>query len=267
MTLPLTWITAFIDLPAVGYAESEAFWVHVLGGRLSDRRGPQGEWVTVLPEAGEPYVRLQKVFSGPGGVHLDLHVAPGAVDAAADEALRLGAGLRHREDEWVVLTSPGGLSFCVTPWSGGRELPPLRDGLGGAGGPHRLEQVCLDIPPSRYEREVRFWADLTGWGLEPDEGNEFRGLPRPAGMPLRLLLQRRDDDEPAVVTAHPDFACADRDALTPAHEAAGARYLSRFEGWTQMAAPGGHVYCLTRRSPTAPPYPQEQAAGSPARAG
>lgn len=253
MALPLTWITAFLDLPAEGYAAAEAFWLRVLGGRLSPRRGSQLEWVTVRPDRGEPYVRLQRVFRGPGGVHLDLHVAPGGVRAAADEAVALGAAVRHDETDWVVLTSPGGFPFCVNPWPGGTELPPLQ---GGPGGPHRLEQVCLDIPPGVYDREVAFWAGLTGWELEPDRGNEFRGLPRPAGLPLRLLLQRRDDEEPAVVTAHLDFACADRDALTPVHEAAGARRLSRFENWTQLEAPAGHVYCLTRRSPTAPPYPR-----------
>lgn len=253
MALPLTWITAFVDLPADGYAESEAFWVRVLEGRLSPRRGEREEWVTVVPGRGAPYVRLQKVFRGPGGVHLDLHVAPGGVAAATEEAVGLGARVQHREAEQVVLTSPGGFPFCVNPSAGGAGLPPLQ---AGPGGPHRLEQVCLDIPPAGYDREVAFWAAVTGWELEPDRGDEFRGLPRPAGLPLRLLLQRRDDDDPAVVTAHLDFACADRDALVPVHEAAGARSLSRFENWTQLEAPGGHVYCLTRRPPTAPPYPR-----------
>jgi hypothetical protein len=252
MALPILWTSAFIDLPADGYEEAEAFWLRVLGGRLSDRRGERGEFVTFLPPAGEPYVRAQKVFDGPGGVHLDLQVAPAEIFTAAEAAVELGASVRTSSDDLVVLTSPGGFPFCVNAWEGGHDLPPLLEGPGGA---HRLEQVCLDIPPAGYDREVEFWAALTGWELEPDHGDEFRGLPRPAGLPVRLLLQRTADESRPVVTAHLDFACADRDALLPVHLGLGAANPRRFEAWTVLDAPGGHVYCLTRRSPTAPPFP------------
>jgi hypothetical protein len=69
-------------------------------------------------------------------------------------------------------------------------------------------------------------------------------------MPVRLLLQRRDgaaaDDR---VTAHVDFACADRDRVTDLHVARGARVVGTFPFWTVMADPTGRRYCLTKRDP------------------
>jgi hypothetical protein len=67
-------------------------------------------------------------------------------------------------------------------------------------------------------------------------------------MPLRLLLQRRDDsDGPA--RAHLDLACDDVDVLVGRHVELGATTIERFERWTSMADPAGLAYCITSRDP------------------
>jgi len=73
---------------------------------------------------------------------------------------------------------------------------------------------------------------------------------RPAGIPYAFLLQRLDDDQPAV-TAHLDLACEDRDAVAARHEEWGAEVVRRTHGWTVMRDPAGMTYCNTGRRPGA----------------
>jgi hypothetical protein len=65
-------------------------------------------------------------------------------------------------------------------------------------------------------------------------------------MPLRLLLQRLDDEQ-YTVTAHLDLACEDRDTEAARHLGLGARPVRRTEHWTTLRDPAGRGYCLTRR--------------------
>jgi hypothetical protein len=121
-----------------------------------------------------------------------------------------------------------------------------------AGDPGRrsvVDQVCLDIPAGRYDDECAFWAALTGWRRTgQEEDNEFDRLARPGGIPYAVLLQRLDDEQPAV-TAHLDLACDDRDAETTRQQALGAEQVRRTPGWTVMRDPVGLVYCNTGRAP------------------
>jgi hypothetical protein len=243
--MQIRWLTVFLDLPDDGTGNTdraESFWSTVTGTRLSTRRGSAAEFATLLPPDGDAYLRVQRVRAGTGGCHLDLHVDRAAMDAAATEAVALGARERFRDDDVIVLDSPGGFPFCFVWWDNERTVP---EPVGGA----RLDQLCVDAPPRLFEAEAEFWAALTGW--EPRSGSrpEFRSLVRPAGIPVRLLFQRRDDDGGGAVTGHVDFACADRAALAERHTAAGARTVATFPHWTTMADPTGRPYCLTARDP------------------
>jgi hypothetical protein len=51
------------------------------------------------------------------------------------------------------------------------------------------------------------------------------------------------------VTAHVDFACANRDQVADLRVARGARVADTFSFWTVMADPTGRQYCLTKRDP------------------
>lgn len=248
--MSIRWLTVFLDLPAAAFEADVRFWLQVTDSELSARRGPDGQFATVLPSLGDAYLRVQRVQAGPGGHHLDLHVDRAAESLAevATRAQALGARVQHVEDGLTVLASPGGFTFCLVPWDGERVVPePVRL---DAGGLNRLDQLCLDIPPDRFDAEGRFWSSLTGWDRRSSRLPEFAYLERPPELPVRILLQRREQaGANDAVTAHLDLACSDVPALTERHIAAGARVLARFPYWTAMADPAGRPYCLTSRDP------------------
>lgn len=244
------WLTVFVDFPAAGFGPGIAFWRAVTGSGLSAFRGPGGDFATLLPPAGDAYLRVQRVLAGDGGYHLDLHV-DGSLDAAAGRAVALGAAVRHREaGEVIVADSPGGFTFCLVRWEGERVVPPP-SAIGGSG-VSRVDTLCLDIPPELFAGESAFWAALTGQAPRalPVPGFSYLTGPAGAGMPVRLLLQRLDEAGPGQrVRGHVDFGCTDRDATVAWHAARGARVTGSFPHWTVLADPAGHEYCLVGRAP------------------
>jgi hypothetical protein len=248
--MSIRWLTIFFDLPSSGFDPATEFWLRVTGGECSPWRGPAGEFATVLPPTGDAYVRFQRVLDGAGGCHLDLHVdlAQESLAEVADRAVTLGAQVRHVEAGLTVLDSPGGFGFCLVSWDGEATVPsPIRSETGSA---YRLDQLCLDIPPDRFAAEGRFWSSLTGWELRTGSRPEFQSLERPAGIPVRLLLQRRAQAEPhEPVSAHVDVACDDVRAVCESQVAAGAQVAAEFAHWTAMTDPIGRPYCLTGRDP------------------
>jgi len=253
------WITIFLDFPVGAFADGVAFWRQVTRYGLSPYRGPAAEFATLLPPDGDAYLRVQRVGSGAGGCHLDLHVdtaAESLADATA-RAVSLGAIVRHAQDGLVIADSPGGFTFCLVHWENESAVPAPVE-LGDAG-VSRADQLCLDIPPAGFGRECAFWSELTGCAHRGGSRPEFAWLVRPEGIPVRLLLQRLDEAAPGQrVTGHVDFACADRRRLAGAHAVAGARVLGEFDNWTVLADPTGREYCLTARDPRTgrlPPSP------------
>ena len=238
------WLTAFLDTPEDLAPRTEAFWCAVSGSVLSARRGPRGEFTTLLPGDGDPYLKAQVVVqSPPGGLHLDVHTDD--VRALAARVEELGASASYHELGYVVCGSPGGLTFCLVghpgaavptpqPWPSGRSI---------------VDQVCLDVPPSRWESEGAFWSALTGWELtDHDPDDEFARLTRAPGSPLQVLLQRLDDEQP-VVTGHLDLAADDRAAEVARHVDLGATVVREGRGWTTLRDPAGRDYCVTDRRP------------------
>jgi hypothetical protein len=244
------WLTLFLDFPAEAFDAGAAFWRGVTSSDLSPFRGETGEFATLLPPDGDAYLRVQRIAGGSGGCHLDLHADPaaGTVDQAAERAVALGATVRHASEGLVIMGSPGGFTFCLVRWHGEHTVP--RPARLDSGGSSRADQLSLDIPPDAFERECQFWAALTGWDLRSGSRPEFAYLDRPAKMPIRLLLQRRDHADPLdQVTGHVDFACATRELLAARHAASGARIVSASRHWTTLADPTGRLYCLTARNP------------------
>jgi hypothetical protein len=235
MSASPAWIQVFLDTPVDAFEEAIAFWSAVTGWTRSERRGEEGQFLTLLPPAGAAYLKVQAV-DGPAGVHLDLDSADRPVTVA--RALELGATPAWTYHDVEVMRSPGGLVFCHTLVDGEPSL--VRDGS------TVLDQVCLDIPAARWETEVAFWSGLTG--REPQEGAlpEFFRLVEHGA--LRLLLQRLGEPD-GPVRAHPDLATRDRSADTDRHVALGARVVAVHGFWTVLRAPGGQVYCLTDRDP------------------
>ena len=242
--IDIRWAWLFLDTPRPDAARSWAFWSAVTGWRLSAARGDASEFATLRPARGDAWLKVQAVDDGPGGIHLDLDVDD--VAAAASEAERLGARrIGVIGEAVVILRSPGGMTFCLTPWHG--DADQVRDGAAEI-----VDQVCLDCPDDVHDAEVAFWAALTGWTWADVDEPELSVLRRPAGIPFRLLFQRLGEPT-GPVRAHADLACSDRGASLARHLAAGARVLEVRADWTVLADPVGRVYCLTDRSPTAPP--------------
>ena len=242
--MTVRWVTAFLDTAEESAESSEAFWSRVTGYRLSPRRGERGEFATLLPPSGDAHLRVQRVFqSAPGGLHLDLHTDD--VRGLAARAEDLGASASYLDLGYVVCGSPGGMTFCVVGHPGECRAPAAT----WPGGRSAVDQVCLDIPPSRWDEECAFWSGLTGWELtDEDPDDEFRRLTRAPGLALQLLLQRLDDEQ-SVVTAHLDLACDDPAAEARRHVALGAREVHGGRGWTTLLDPTGRAYCVTRRVP------------------
>lgn len=233
---PAAWIHLFLDTPAAEFDEAVEFWAAVTGCRPSDRRGEHGQFLTLQPTSGPPWLTMQAVDQ-PAGVHLDLDSTDRA--SSTDRALALGATTSWTYHDVEVMNSPGGLTFCQTLLDGDPSLQ--RDGS------TILDQVCLDIPSDAWEVEVAFWRDLTGRDLEQGLRPEFAFL-GDEGRP-RILLQRLDDTG-GTVRAHPDLASADRTSDVRRHLGLGAVVLDEHDRWTVLTAPAGQVYCLTDRDPT-----------------
>ncbi|MFF9816018.1 VOC family protein [Streptomyces sp. NPDC014006] len=234
------WTYAFVDRPAEVLDRACAFWTAATGTRLSPARGERGEFTTLLPDDGaDACLKAQGVAAGPGGAHLDFAVAD--VPEFVASALRLGARVEAEHEGWAVLRSPAGQLFCAVPWHGERRRPPVVHGS-------RLDQVCLDVPPSAHDAEVAFFgALLPRWTSRPGSRPEFHVIAPPDGLPVRILLQRLGEERPA--SAHLDMACADRAATRARHEQLGATVVSAGAHWTVMRDPAGGLYCLTARDP------------------
>jgi Glyoxalase-like domain len=234
------WMWAFLDLPEDGFEDAVRFWCTVTRSSLSAPRGSRGQFATLLPDRGEPWVKVQRLDEGPR-VHVDLDVE-GPLSPARDEVVALGGTVVLEHDDVVVCRSPGGFTFCLTTRAPGESAGgQVRSGSGGL-----LDQVCLDIPRRWYEAEVAFWSALTGWERYDDQPDEFERLRRDPRLPLQVLLQRLDDED-GPVRAHVDFASADMAAEVAHHVQAGARVVGPGRGWTVLDAPGGLRYCVTAR--------------------
>jgi hypothetical protein len=237
--MSIRWTYAFIDRPAGLADRTRAFWTAVTDTRASEPRGEQGEFVTLLPDGADPCVKVQGSAAGDGGAHLDF--CADDVPEFVASALRLGAAVVAGHDGWSVLRSPAGQLFCAVPWHGEAARPPVVRGS-------RLDQVCLDLPPSSYDTEVAFWSGLLpDWESLPGSLPEFHVVKPPSGLPVRILLQRLGEERP--VSAHLDLACAGIDTTRADHERLGATLVSPGAHWTVMRDPAGGVYCLTGRDP------------------
>lgn len=239
----LRWITAFLDLPEDSFEDGTAFWQGVTGSTLSAPRGERGEFATLIPRDGDPYLKVQRIKDGPAKIHLDLHTQD--VAGFVEHATGLGASVQ-KQGEYVVMTSPGGFTFCVVdhPTGGSRATP-----VPWWGGLSLVDQVCLDMPSSVHDHEFEFWTRLTGWEHLGGRFREFSTLERPAGQTLRLLLQRLDAAD-GPVRAHLDLSSADPVAEVVRHRSLGAEHVREHSRWTVLRDPAGLEYCVTERDPT-----------------
>lgn len=244
----VSWISAFLDLPAGDFQRGTTFWSALTGYSVSPARGDHGEFATLVPTDGDDYLRVQRLGEGSARLHLDLHVEDPS--AATVEALALGARELARPDGpegYVVLASPGGFVFCLVSRSAFRVPPPATwPGVRRS----RVYQVSLDLPGDGYDTELAFWVGLLQGRPEPSVRRpEFSWLRQPGpDVPLAVLVQRLDRRD-GPVSAHFDVGSPDRVAETERHLALGASVLTVEEFWTVLRDPTGMAYCITDRDP------------------
>lgn len=238
----IRWVHAFLDRPARKLDVAVEFWSAVTG--TVGRPQPEPGFVGLHSELGDDWLEVQGVLDGPGGVHLDLSVDD--VKDFAERATAAGASVVADHGFWQILGSPAGLAFCVVPWKGQKRRP--RPFVGPDGGLSRVHQVCLDLPPSRFEAEVAFWTELTGWSLDTSGLPVFSRLQPEWLVPIRILLQRLDEERQA--SAHLDVSSSNVPATRAWHESLGASFVGEWPYWTTMTDPVGGTYCLTRGDPT-----------------
>lgn len=235
------WVTAYLDFPEASYDEAVAFWQQVSGTSVSPSRGDSGEFATLLPTAGDPWLRAQRLGDGPARIHLDVHAA----DPAALRRRVTDLGANPVADRGhTVHTSPGGLVFCVV---GER----LREPPEPRAWPHlsRVDQVCIDIPEARFDDEAAFWAALLDRPRRASTNPEFAWLPRGHDDWPEVLLQRCGFEGP--VRAHLDIACdaENREAEVERILGLGAWFVRRTDDWTTLRDPAGLEFCVTDRDP------------------
>ena len=219
------WLTAFLDRPASRVGAAVDFWTRVTGTTRSPVRGERGEFATFRPDPddGDAYLRVQTVLDGPGGGHLDVHVADPL--ATVPRAVDLGAGVRWL-DGYATLISPAGLRWCLVPERGVagstllRPAPVRRDD----GVRSLVDQLCLDVPPAAFETECAFWTAFTGWPLRAGPSPQVAVLDGPEALPLRLALRKlAADPVDGVAGCHLDLATSDVEREVARHLGWGAR--------------------------------------------
>lgn len=243
--MEIVWAAAFADVAAAEFDAAARFWTAVTGATLGTLTGNADEFVPLIRPDEDPYVYLQRTArpAGQAGWHFDLFVDEHA--AAVHKAQQLGAQQHYDGGGYVAMATPAGQPFCLV--DGKRYIRRPQPVVWPDGHQSLLDQVCFDIPPAQFDAEFEFWTALTGWERVTTDHREFERLARPAGHPLRILLQRMEEPEP--IRAHIDFSCDDVPAEVARHKALGAQVVRRTEGWTTLRDPIGLLYCITRRVP------------------
>jgi hypothetical protein len=246
MTTPVSWIHAFVDLPEPLLAAGLRFWAAASGWPVGRPWRDHPEFHSLEPPDGDAYLHVQRI-GGPPRVHMDLVVAAdSSVDDERDRHLDLGAVAGERHRWWQVMTSPGGLPYCLVD---GRDRTRPGPTTWPDGHRSRLVQVCVDVPSAGFEAELGFWRDATGWPEETSRFPEFARLTSPTTAPIGFLLQRLGPAEDGPVRLHLDLGTDNRGAEVERLCAVGAEIVDDARPWIVLRDPTGLPLCVTPRPP------------------
>jgi len=105
--------TVVIDCAEADYEKGAAFWSAALGRPLVDRDERFSSVRGRLGGEGAPYLGFQRVPTVERAIHLDIETDDVAAEVARLE--RLGARVKARIRNHVVMEAPSGHAFCVVP--------------------------------------------------------------------------------------------------------------------------------------------------------
>jgi hypothetical protein len=246
MPAPVPWIHAFVDLPEPLLSAGLGFWTAVTGWPPGQPWSDHPEFHSIEPPDGDAYLHVQRIGGAPR-VHLDLVVAAGvAVDDERARHADLGAVAGERHLWWQVMSSPGGLAYCLVAERHRARPGPV---IWPDGHRSRVAQVCVDIPAARFDAERDFWSGATGWPEESARSPEFARLTPPETSPMAFLLQRLGPGADGLVRMHLDLGTDDRAAEVERVRGAGATLLDDRRRWTVLRDPAGLPFCVTPRPP------------------
>lgn len=240
------WLSAFLDFPQQVFTRGVEFWRGVTGADLSQVRGEQHQFATLVPAGGDDYLRVQRLDLTAPRVHVDVHVAGPRV--AADAAVAAGA-TELADLGYVIARSPAGITFCLVDHPAQQRPPAV---TWDDGQRSRVNQLCLDVPGERLAEETAFWATLLD--ARPErfcDRDEFRALIVPPTWALQVIVQRLEASHGAGA-AHLDVDTDHREPEVARHRALGAEVLAIEDDWTVMRDPVGGVYCITDGDPDLP---------------
>jgi hypothetical protein len=233
----IRWIVAVIDRPRLQLPQAATFWATVSG--TVTQKPKYDRFIELRRDQTDDWLLVQGVLDGPGSAHLDFSVND--PDRFTQRALSAGATVIAEHDSWLVLTSPSGLPFCVAAWKGEYRCPAPVQRPGGE--ISRVDQVCLDLPPSAYGTEATFWPALTGWPLGTRGTPGRSQLRSPSSIPIRVHLQRLSEERPT--SFHLGIVTSAIAAVKAWHESLGATFASVTPHGTVLLDPTGTPYCLT----------------------
>jgi hypothetical protein len=102
-----------IDCAEGDYERGAEFWSAALGRPLLARDGRFSSLRGRLGGEGSPYLGLQRVPSAERAIHLDIETDD--VEAEVARLAKLGARVKARIRNHVVMEAPSGHAFCVVP--------------------------------------------------------------------------------------------------------------------------------------------------------
>jgi hypothetical protein len=220
----IEWLTIWLDFTSADAETGRRFWQQAAGD---------------LSKPGQ--LRIGSADVSASRVRLGLGAAN--VGRALEEAIAVG-GVRADAPGPPSLRSPAGFAFTI------QELNPdavTRPVVAWPDGHHsRADQLTIDVAPDAWDAETPFWRLLTGWDLGGGAAGEFARLQTPAALPVRILLQRKQEGD---TSAHLDIATDNRDAEVARLERAGARRVREGARWTVLQPPVGAPVCVTDRDP------------------
>jgi hypothetical protein len=79
------WIHLFLDVPRAGWADSVAFWSAATRWEPSAPHGEAGQFLTLDPESGDGWLKLQATDDDAPRVHLDLDGTTGCPGRSSGE--------------------------------------------------------------------------------------------------------------------------------------------------------------------------------------
>jgi predicted enzyme related to lactoylglutathione lyase len=102
-----------IDCAAKDYVQAQKFWSEALGKDIVPRDDRFSSLKGRIGKRGGVFVGFQSVSDEELGIHIDIETDD--VEAEVGRLQKLGAQIKRRVRQHVVMQSPSGHAFCVIP--------------------------------------------------------------------------------------------------------------------------------------------------------